>query len=206
MSDAPRNLGPTPWLTATGGQAWTIPEPTKRSLFSLSYLKLVVRRLNALIRMEAKSASAPGPLLVTDVNSILPVAGTAGSASTPAGGSGQQLFFQSMQADYIICLDGDSNTVNVAKPDYIREPATEVFPVPGGGSITNTYSAYDKTYQTRTASDGVNADETQQITPRYLLNSRIYAMTVDSTGVTVSGTELTLIDTSGRAYARVNLS
>lgn len=120
------------------------------------------------------------------------------------GSAGLKLHrFKSMGTDHLVCRTWDGTTegstdIKIAKPDKLRFSITAATI----DTVALAYSDYDTSAQTRSASDGTSS-ETQVITPRYLVNDLIWAMTC-TTLVTVTGTVLTLLDLniSARAWAR----
>lgn len=126
--------------------------------------------------------------------------GTATVAFVSGGVS--QYRVKSVQGDYCTCRTWDGTTegstdVYVAKPYKLRNSITSA--TIDGVSVSYSYTS--TVARTATIS---STDEDQVIVPRYLSNDLIYAVTSNYTGVSVSGTPLTLIDINadGRAWAK----
>ena len=126
--------------------------------------------------------------------------GTA-TVSFVSGGVAQYRI-KSVQGDYCTCRTWDGTTegstdVYVAKPYKLRNSITSA--TIDGVSVSYSYTS--TVARTATIS---STDEDQVIVPRYLSNDLIYAVTSNYTGVSVSGTPLTLIDINadGRAWAK----
>lgn len=116
-------------------------------------------------------------------------------------GGVSQYRVKSVQGDYCTCRTWDGTTegsdVYVAKPYKLRNPGSEII-----DGVTVNYTSYP-TSVSRVA-DISGTTENQVIVPRYLSNDLIYVATSNYTGVSVSGTPLTLIDVNcdGRAWAK----
>lgn len=134
-----------------------------------------------------------------------------GSLTDNGGGEAQLTFnaggvsqyrIKSVQGDYYTCRTWDGTTeggsdVYVAKPYKLRNSITSE----SIDGVTVSYSYASTVARTATIS---SVDEDQVIVPRYLSNDIIYVATSNYTGVSVSGTALTLIDMNcdGRAWAK----
>lgn len=98
--------------------AFNLPEPTKRSMFSLKYWRLAMRRLNALINMQSIAAAQAGPLIVSDSNCLLPV--PASAVPTSGGGGNMRYVFDVpgfTAALYDATLDYEIYDVVYTNPD-----------------------------------------------------------------------------------------
>jgi hypothetical protein len=170
---------------------------TKKDIFSRRKHNELVDCLNPLMNIVMKEG-ATNDALLTDANLILQI--KSGSGSGSGSGGAVQLRYKSMQADYIVCRTWDGATegstdINIAKPYLLRasaftSPATLERTVAG---ITCTLSAWNSTNQTRTVASS-NGTGTERVSPMYVANDLIYAVSCDHTGVTVSNVELTLLD------------
>lgn len=102
---------------------------------------------------------------------------------------------KSVQSDYLTCRTWDGTTeggsdVYVARSFRCRNPASD-------DDADYTYGSPTE----RVATSGTMS-ENQKITPPYAVNDLVFAIRSDFTGVTVSGTALTLIEINdGRAWA-----
>ncbi len=121
-----------------------------------------------------------------------------------AGGAGESVTlyrFKSMGLNHINCRTWDGTTegssdVFIAKPFKLRfSITTETI-----RGTTFTYTGFDTTNQSRIATGGGN-QETQFITPMYLVNDLIYAMSA-TTLVTFAGGPVSSVDLNadGRAF------
>ena len=84
MSNQPQDGVSGPQVTGN----WDIPEPTQGKIFSVRYHKLIVKRINALLKMVAIPSKSNGPLIVSDGNAHLPVAGSPSVVNSGGGNTG----------------------------------------------------------------------------------------------------------------------
>lgn len=193
--------------SSSGGDK-ALPDPTNRSIFSLNWHKLIQKRLNALIAMEAVIDRRGGALRVSDANSQLPIPGSAsgGGSGTPGvlqqymvlGSTVASFNFNALpNVSYLLCGSWDGHTLgpntSILVPWKLQQVASELV-----DGITINYSAYNSASQSRTADNGA-ATETQVITPRYLPGDLIFAMGINF----FLGNSNGLIDVNldGRAFA-----
>lgn len=144
MSDKPQNGVSGPQIVGN----WDIPDPTQKSLFSIRYHKLIVKRINALLKLIAVPSKSNGPLIISDGNAQLPVAGTASSAPAP-GGSGNMNYKGTYSnsstykfGDVVRVLSGPNQGVYVC---VSVSPVTGVapqFPEPIATGGTNTWDTF----------------------------------------------------------------
>lgn len=178
LATAPPNKG------ANSGAAWTVPDPTRDTLFSMAWGKLVARRLNALINMRSSLDQTVGNLLISDANSVLPVSSSilAGSNGTPATGMLQQYRFKSLTF-----VSGATGSITAVPWDGVTEGMSTAIILPTKlqnitseviDSVTVNYSSYNNSAQTRFADNGTTT-ETQVITPRYLFNDIFFVLPVN---------------------------
>lgn len=180
--------------SSASGAAWTIPDPTGASIFSLAWHKLLAKRLNALINMRSVSDPTRSDLQMSDANCLLSVGGGFGSGGGSSGsGSLTKMRIFSVQGDYLQCNDTAGNSVNVAKPPLLRFSMTTR--TINGYNYTYSYSLPNSRSITGTTNPGVFA-VAEIIEPEYLVGDIIYAQNADHTDVFVSGQELPLIDTN----------
>lgn len=113
----------------------------------------------------------------------------------------QILTLVSHENDYLECEDAGSNTVYVAKPYELRRTPFDGETI---GGVEYTYVSASE----RTASDGASPpeEETQYITPSYVVGAEIYAVRpATETGVETTDSPpeaITLIEMNqGRAWA-----
>lgn len=165
--------------------SWDVPTPTQKSLFSLRYHKLVAKRINALLKMIAVSSKSNGPLIMSDGNAVLPVAGTPQSGGgTPGSGTTLAEFkFVTMNADDMDCHTWDGTTegtsvVKVMKPSLLKwsQPSPRV--VQG---VSIAYSSYSTGNQSRVATN-TGGSITQVITPQYVSGDVIIAAKITLAG------------------------
>lgn len=134
-----------------------------------------------------------------------------GSGTGTPSGSKRYRIKSYLQNDYFTCRTWDGTTegstdVLVAKAKAMRGSiASDHILAPDGSSTIDISYSYSLTFLTRTATKtggtftpGID-QETQIIVPGFFANltggyDEIWASTVDSTGVTVSGVGLTIMD------------
>lgn len=121
-----------------------------------------------------------------------PAAGAYEKASG-SGGGGLRMQIHAIYGDYLACYAWNGSAfdtgtiINVARPYLLRCSVTS-----WNGQ---TFSSF-VSYQQRSATNG-SVTETQKITPEYVVGDEITALQKDSTGVTVSGADLTLEEVEG---------
>jgi len=127
-----------------------------------------------------------------------------GTISGSGGGATQRLVITEVHDAYLVCktFDNSATGILVAKGDLYRNVwkggesyitvlgTTYTLTPPASGYDTNNY---------RMCFDG-STSELQQLVPTYEDGGVIYPQRVDHTGVTVSDTELTLVEPDGRNW------
>lgn len=113
-----------------------------------------------------------------------------------------QYRIKSVQGDYCTCRTWNGTTeggsdVYIAKPYKLRTSIT-------GATIDGVSVSYSYASSVERTATISGSGENQVVVPRYLANDLIFAASSDHTSVSVSGTELTLIDINadGRAWAK----
>lgn len=190
-------------------QGWRIPLFTKRELFSAKALNnRLVEPLQALVNLEVSRGGSDG-FYISKGKAIIKIA-QGGAGQDNSGGTNTLKQYKiatnahglaDLRGDYIVCNEWDNVSIgasaNIALWPLLRYslssrayyPDTCTYTYPDPTAATNVTDQ-----QTRNVSVNSVASGTEILNPRYLAGDIIYGMTVDHTGVTVSGTELTIIE------------
>jgi len=156
---------------------------------------LFAREVNEMVRNINALLGTKGP------NTIVDSSGVHQRKTTPTGSKTGVFRFKSFDTDRIICRTWDGTTegsedIAVALPFLLRK-------TPFDGETVNgiTYTYISTTL--RDATDGT-ITERQSIVPRYFTNDIIYATSMTSHDVIISGQRLLLqeLNVDGRQWAR----
>lgn len=107
------------------------------------------------------------------------------------------------ESEYLVCRTWDGTNegaidINVAKPFEARQPASETL---AGVVVSYVYSAGPDGLNDFRQATGTDIDEQQIVIPYWYVNCLIKVASINYTGVSVSGSPLTLIEVSSRCWA-----
>lgn len=178
--------------------------------------------LNALLTWKVRTGDKDvGEVLISDTDATLVLPKGGGSdTSTQSGGGATRYRVKSVEDDYTTCRTWDGSTegasdVLIAKPPELRHSLTsQTIKNDLGNNQSVTYSGFGIVGGkcTRTAAASGYANQGEIVLPQYILagttaDAEIWAdEPVGGTGVTVSGNELTWMDTNraGRKWCQVS--
>lgn len=172
------------------------------SPFSAGTMNLLLRILEALCNPQIKRTGRDA-VTVSDGNFLIEIK----SDSSGTGSAAKMMKLVSVQDDYLTCHSWDGTTEGT-DPIYVAKQYAHRCSLTGetiyGTAHTYTYAAGpDSDNKVRTDTDGSNTEDQRIIRP-WIPGEILFPVAAEATGVTVSGTPLTLVDFSSRQWARIS--